>query len=1016
MTERISTPASSGRRPTVAVLGAGIAGLTAAHELVERGFEVTVYEPRPDERAVLDKEMPPECCPPIKLGGLAASQYSRIGQGNGDTAELRPFPGRRGSPKIPERPVAGEHGFRFFPAYYLHIWDLFQRIPVYQRTERGDGKVGWQMTARTVMDNVRRVITQGTTMEGRPSLVFPREAPRSLAEFLTAAAQLGELGFSASDLQTFAGRLAQYLVTSPLRRARELQNLSAYDFFIGRDATTPRRFYYTPDFEAELQEMPRVLAAFDSHWGDARTNLTTYLQLQLQMDRRDDKADGVLNGPTTEAWFDHWYRHLVELGVRFVQRGADSLIAPGAAMAQPPHLRPRVHVQLSDGARLAPDYVVVAVDAPAAERITGALRAAGTGGTVAGLSGFSTSTPPPGGPLQADATRPSGRRDPYSLNQMGRVPWDRFQTLAGIQYFFDTEFQLLRGHMYYSGSEWGLSSITQSGMWERQPHLIHDGHISVLSVDIGDFNTPSRHLVDALGRGKAARDCTADEIAEEVWRQISHAVTSDAGNVPEALLPWPAWYALDRNLQMSDGPTGRAARNDAPYLVPIVGDWQNRPGCDPWNPHGSSFTTRSTEAQWLENLERHSVWQARHGGAHVHHNSVVFAGTWTKTFTRMTSMEAACESARHAVNAILDHYIWVESGGVDRREKTTLDWKMPFGFIDQGFSSPIRMPSPAGDYCYIFDVENREPLETRSLRNLDTQYCLASLPHPLDLTGVSPAGQPALPVPTMPGGQPMTSPSEHPQHLLAYLQAWRQYLEQTAGATTRPPAPWGVPAAPPAAQFPPPAAAMSSPDYVQQLLGHLQAWRQYLEQTMRAVAPPQSPPMSPPAAAAPGWFPPAGRPPGTPPPDAPPSGSPPPDGPPDGSSGGPVSGNVPPGPGILGPWSEKQETVLPRHPNYSQFSRPTFPKHEEHEPISEAGSRYQSTRCFPSGPVVEYHSHSSYDVPSATPSAVFSAPPTSLHSGSVAPNASATSHEGGAGSGAAHEELELIKPIRDTGR
>ena len=138
--------------------------------------------------------------------------------------------------------MAGEHGFRFFPAYYLHTWDLFNRIPIYDRVGSA-GAEHWVPTSRTVLDNVRRVVTQGTTVSGKPSLVFPREAPRSLAEFLSVAGQLTGLGFTAADVQTFIGRLLRYLVTSPVRRATELQNMSAYDYFVGREADGTRRFY-----------------------------------------------------------------------------------------------------------------------------------------------------------------------------------------------------------------------------------------------------------------------------------------------------------------------------------------------------------------------------------------------------------------------------------------------------------------------------------------------------------------------------------------------------------------------------------------------------------------------------------------------------------------------------------------------------------------------------------------------------------------------------------------------------
>lgn len=736
MTERITTPASRDPRPTVAVLGAGIAGLTAAHELAERGFSVTVYESRPDERNGLGSA-PADAYPAVKLGGLTASQYSTVGTHDGSQAQLRPFPGRRGRPRAPRRAVAGEHGFRFFPAFYLHIWDLFQRIPVYQLTRTADGTGSWTPTSRTVYDNVRRVVTKGVTVHDQPSLVFPSELPRSPAEFLGVLSELATLGFTPSDVGTYLGRLLRYLSASPLRRARELQNLSAYDFLVGYDAKTGvNEFVYSPSCDRLLRQMPRILVALDSMWGDARTNMSTYLQLYLNMDRRDNKADGVLNGPTTEAWLDHWYRHLVGLGVRFVHNAATRLDPPAFDAMQPPWLRSRARITFADGAQVSPDYTVVAVDAPAAEYLTTALRAAGTGGTVARLDGFATIPPPPDGPLQPAATRPGGRRNPYAMDEMGRVPWDRFQTLCGIQYYFDTEFQLLRGHLLLTGTEWALSSINQTGLWEKRPNLDLDGHVSVLSVDIGDFNTPSRHLLDESGHGKTARDCTPDEIAGEVWRQIVCALTNDDKSLGAEVMPWPVWYALDRGLVMATGPgqgQGRIIRNESPYLVPIVGDWSNRPGSDPWNPHGTSWTTTPDDDEWLEDLEQRSVWQARHGGYQVHNNSVVFAGTWNKTFTRVTSMESACESGRHAVNAILDHYIWVESGGLDRREKSPpLDWEFPYGFLDQGLSSPIRMPTPAGDYCYVFDIENREPADTRALRNLDSQLCERSLPHPLD--------------------------------------------------------------------------------------------------------------------------------------------------------------------------------------------------------------------------------------------------------------------------------------------
>lgn len=89
---RDARPAHTGGR-RVAVLGGGPAGLTAAHELAERRFSVTVHEP-------------------TALGGKARSI---------------PSPGTAAGGRLD---LPGEHGFRFFPGFYQHIPDTMRRIPV----------------------------------------------------------------------------------------------------------------------------------------------------------------------------------------------------------------------------------------------------------------------------------------------------------------------------------------------------------------------------------------------------------------------------------------------------------------------------------------------------------------------------------------------------------------------------------------------------------------------------------------------------------------------------------------------------------------------------------------------------------------------------------------------------------------------------------------------------------------------------------------------------------------------
>src|SRR5919107_5030780 len=159
----------------VAILGGGVAGLTAAHELAERGFEVVVLEAR---------DIP---------GGKARSL---------------PVPGS-GTDGRPDLPA--EHGFRFFPGFYRHLPDTMERIP------HGDRSAADHLVPAT-----RILLAQA---DGRRELVASARGPSSLDDLAVTVQFLWEFGASAGippqEVALLSERLFTLLASCDERRYEE---------------------------------------------------------------------------------------------------------------------------------------------------------------------------------------------------------------------------------------------------------------------------------------------------------------------------------------------------------------------------------------------------------------------------------------------------------------------------------------------------------------------------------------------------------------------------------------------------------------------------------------------------------------------------------------------------------------------------------------------------------------------------------------------------------------------------
>jgi len=391
----------------VRIFGGGVAGLTVAHELACReGFEVIVHEPRAD------------------LGGKARSQF------------------KDGLP--------GEHGFRFFPGWYLHVTDIMRRIPRDVASATRAGALGGYPEAQSVASRLREVRSTLTFQRGRAPdsfLQIPRRIDE-LCEFLQGFEWIVEGLTPAERLQTLHRvglKLFTFYSTPPWLRAERFDRYSLAEF-IGAESLPDK-------VQESLRTVPKALVAMDAFDGSAHTFLNTSLLNMAPAWRADLPRDRILRGPTSRTWIDPWVSSLRELGVQFEHADAgqaERVIVDGGRV---------VGVQTRDGRRVEADVFVLAL---------------------------------PVGPLQelARASFLSAHGDEFETLATIDIS-KQTSEMVGLQLYLDRPLTTQPGHLYFADSQYGLTAISQLEVWDEEfvTPLKTRGVHGVLSIDITEWRS-----------------------------------------------------------------------------------------------------------------------------------------------------------------------------------------------------------------------------------------------------------------------------------------------------------------------------------------------------------------------------------------------------------------------------------------------------------------------------------------------------------------------------------------------
>jgi uncharacterized protein with NAD-binding domain and iron-sulfur cluster len=260
-------------RKKVVVLGGGIAGMSAAHELIERGFDVEVFERK------------------TVAGGKARSiAFDMPGARRGSR------PGRDPA----AAPLPGEHGFRFFPRFYRHVVDTMARIP---------------FPGGSVAENLVETSRLHVARFDLPSFFLPSRFPRApddlrVGLYALVALIAGQIEVPLDEATVFAEKLWRIVTSCEERRSVEYERVDWWDFIEAEGRSEGYKKYFGSG-------ITRSLVAAKARRASAKTIGDVFVQIVFDILQPGVSADRVLCGPTNDVWIDPWLAYLRQRGVAY---------------------------------------------------------------------------------------------------------------------------------------------------------------------------------------------------------------------------------------------------------------------------------------------------------------------------------------------------------------------------------------------------------------------------------------------------------------------------------------------------------------------------------------------------------------------------------------------------------------------------------------------------------------------------------------------------------------------------